>query len=373
MKKYKNEDSTIFEVLKNSRKTKIELTYLEKINKIVDWNRIEKKIVPKIDKIRKRENAVGNSAYHPMKMLKVLLLQAWENLTDPQMETALRDRLSFMQFTQFGVFGDTPDHSTIARFRALIIKLKLDKKLFYEINKQLDKSGFFVRGKEVAVIDATIIESACRPRKQETVEDMAVDREEKDDDDNDNNKTNNKSNSKTPNNSSKVKVEKVYSVDKEAKWTKKGKNYYYGYKSHSITDGTGYFLNSAHITGANNSDIKEFAKVIEAGHIFCKTTILADKGYTSKKNRDYLVENNYYDGIMHKRTKNNPLTEEKKLINKAISKFRFVVEQSFGLLKKHFGIFRASYLGKRKLEYEFNIKATAFNLKKCLRYAEFPG
>ena len=33
-KKYKNEDLSIFEVLKNSRKTKIELTYLEKIDKI---------------------------------------------------------------------------------------------------------------------------------------------------------------------------------------------------------------------------------------------------------------------------------------------------------------------------------------------------
>ena len=51
--------------------------------------------------------------------------------------------------------------------------------------------------------------------------------------------------------------------------------------------------------------------------------------------------------------------------NKEISKFRFVVEQTFGLLKQHFGFERMRYVGKRKAELEYMLKSLAFNLKKA--------
>ena len=53
-------------------------------------------------------------------MVKALLLQQWYNLTDPQMEEALGDRISFRHFVGLSLQDDTPDHSTISRFRSAL-------------------------------------------------------------------------------------------------------------------------------------------------------------------------------------------------------------------------------------------------------------
>ena len=68
-----------------------------------------------------------------------------------------------------------PDKTTLCRFRNKLIERKLDKMLFKEINKQLEQLGLKVEKANAAVIDATIIESAARPKR--TIE-IAVDREE---------------------------------------------------------------------------------------------------------------------------------------------------------------------------------------------------
>ena len=46
-------------------------------------------------------------------MVKILLLQQWYTLSDPLMEEALDDRISFRRFVGLGLEDDTPDYSTI--------------------------------------------------------------------------------------------------------------------------------------------------------------------------------------------------------------------------------------------------------------------
>jgi len=46
-----------------------------------------------------------------------------------------------------------------------IITLELDKKLFKVINAQLENLGLSIHSSKGAVIDATIVESAARPRR----------------------------------------------------------------------------------------------------------------------------------------------------------------------------------------------------------------
>ena len=91
------------------------------------------------------KNAVGNSAYPPLQMFKILLVLRWEKLSDPQMDFALRDRFSFIRFVGFSVMSNTPDYSTISRFRSRLLGLTMYDKLFDEINRQLVKKGFIVR------------------------------------------------------------------------------------------------------------------------------------------------------------------------------------------------------------------------------------
>ena len=78
-----------------------------------------------------------------------------------------------------------------------------------------------------------------------------------------------------------------------------------------------------------------------------------------------LKRNKIKDGIMHKAQKNKPLTPRQKLINKLISKQRYIVEQCFGTLKRKFKFKRASYTTKRKVQAQFTFKAICSNLLKA--------
>lgn len=70
-----------------------------------------------------------------------------------------------MLFLNLSTDSSVPDYSTICRFRNSLIPKNIDKKLFLEINEQLTKQGIMVQNG--AVIDATIISSSRRPRKDD--------------------------------------------------------------------------------------------------------------------------------------------------------------------------------------------------------------
>lgn len=77
----------------------------------------------------------GNSSYDKIAMFKLILLGQWNNLSDPELEYALRVRLDFISFCGFDIDGDTPDHSTICRFRNKLIDMGLMNKLLDEVNE----------------------------------------------------------------------------------------------------------------------------------------------------------------------------------------------------------------------------------------------
>ena len=83
---------------------------LERIEQAVDWVPLGR-LVARVYSARE-----GRPSYPPLLMVKVLLQQQWYNLSDPQMEEALGDRISFRRFVGLGLQDDTPDHSTISRF-----------------------------------------------------------------------------------------------------------------------------------------------------------------------------------------------------------------------------------------------------------------
>src|SRR6202034_1651509 len=89
--------------------------------------------------------AKGEPSYPPLAMFKVLLLQRWYGLSDPAMEAALFDRLSFQRFAGLSLEDETPDHSTIWRFRERLSKDGLIEDLFAELERQLDAGGFLIK------------------------------------------------------------------------------------------------------------------------------------------------------------------------------------------------------------------------------------
>ena len=107
---------------------------LERIGEEIDWDRL----ALLVDGIYSADE--GRPSYPPLMMVKVLLLEQWYNLSDPQMEEALGDRISFRRFVGLGLQDDTPDYSTISRFRAELDKRGLSEELFKELENQIGRA-----------------------------------------------------------------------------------------------------------------------------------------------------------------------------------------------------------------------------------------
>ncbi len=134
-----------------------------------------------------------------------------------------------------------------------------------------------------------------------------------------------------------------------------------------MTDSEKGFIDHVHVTPANQAEVTELPNVIKEMEIGC---LYADKGYASAANRNLLQKRGIEDGIMHKAGRNTPLTEDKKKRNREISKKRYVVEQSFGTLKRRFKFTRASYCSRIKVQAQKVLKALVYNLLKAFHIAK---
>ena len=127
---------------------------LERIAGLIDWSRLE------VLAVSVRAGEAGRPPYAPLAMLKALLLQQWYGLSDPGLEEALLDRVSFRRFCGFALDAATPDETTLCRFRNALKDAGLGEALFGEVLRQLEAAGFVV--KTGTLIDATLVRSSGR-------------------------------------------------------------------------------------------------------------------------------------------------------------------------------------------------------------------
>src|SRR5215469_15974022 len=127
---------------------------LERIGQVFDWGAVER-LVSGIYAARS-----GRPSWPPLMLVKALLLQQWYGLSDPGLEEALGDRLSFRRFVGLGLDEGSPDHSTLSRFRKALRERGLDGSLFEEIERQLGAKGLLV--KSGTLMDATLVEAAVK-------------------------------------------------------------------------------------------------------------------------------------------------------------------------------------------------------------------
>ena len=123
---------------KRSRANKL----LKKIDKFVNWENLES-ICKRMYKDSKR----GRPSIPIIVALKCLVLQYLYNLSDPALEDALIDRLSFQRFLNISFDTELPDFTTIWRFRERLIKADLPVKYSpVSLSSLTRETSFFVRG-----------------------------------------------------------------------------------------------------------------------------------------------------------------------------------------------------------------------------------
>ncbi len=87
----------------------------------------------------------GGAAWDPTLMLKCLMLAKWFNLSDPGLEEALMDRVSFRRFVGLSFNDATPDETTFVNFRKRLREAQIHDAIFDSVVEHLDSKGFLVR------------------------------------------------------------------------------------------------------------------------------------------------------------------------------------------------------------------------------------
>lgn len=274
-------------------------------------------------------------------MFKAILLGQWHSLSDAKLEEALNVRFDFMRFCGFQVDDEILDYSSFNRFRNKLTQRNLKEKLLLEVNRQLEEQELKVQNAEAAIIDATVIESKAWPKR---VLEVSEDRREL---------MELASEEIVPKESASTNYEVIESCDKYARWLKKGKRSYYGYKAFvSVDNGDGY-INDIHVTPAKVSEVNEFDKITRNVNA---RRVMSNKGYASSKNRDSLRARGLKNGGMYEASAKKEFKPREKLFNRLVSKSRYVVERAIGTLKNHFCCGRAKYLGLLKVKVQLFLK-----------------
>lgn len=295
---------------------------LDDVHELINWERIEQLLRGIHNK------AQGEKAWPPLMMYKALLLQSWYNLSDPGLEKQLARDLLFRRFVGLSLSERIPDHSTFWRFRNLLETLELNGALLDEVNLQLGDKGLLIRSGEISIIDASVIEAKnCRPNKDKAGNDT-----------------------RDP--------EAAYNVKNGSDGKRKTT---YGFKGHLNVEEDG-FIKRYDYTSGNVHD----SQVFESLHTGNERETFADSAYKSKQRDEWLKEKRIVNRILERPYRNKPLTAAQKRANRLASATRSIVERVFGVLKLHYGMGKARYLGKARNKARLGLMCVAHNIKRGL-------
>lgn len=292
---------------------------LEKIAGLVDWSRFERLLS------RVRPGESGRPPYRALSMFKALLLQQWYGLSDPGLEEALGDRLSFRRFCSFALDETTPDETTICRFRQALVAGGLGDRLLEELNRQLDGQGLML--KQGTMIDATLVAAQARPPAP--VDGKAG----------------------------------RSAHDRDADWTRQRGKAYFGYKAHIAMDQGSRLIRRSQLTPAKVYESEVADRLISGD----EKAVYADRAYEHKQRRRRLKQLGIKDRIMHRSHKNQaglPRWQQRR--NRLIAPIRATIEHLFATLKRTYGYRRVRYFRLDRNALHLELLCIALNLRRAV-------
>ena len=123
---------------------------LAEIDPLINWEVFRPIIREMYDNHTERGGRPNNDE---IVMVKMLVLQSWYGLSDPELERQANDRISFHKFLGFP--ERIPDRSTVWAFRERLIDTGKDERIWEELQRQINAKGLKI--KEGVIQDATFI------------------------------------------------------------------------------------------------------------------------------------------------------------------------------------------------------------------------
>ncbi len=308
------------EIAENRKVTRTE----EKLRKIENLLKFED-VIEKFSVIDKTKKGLGGRPRKEILMMtKILFVQYLYNLSDPELEDQLNDRLSFQRFVGLNMNIKVPDYTTIWRFKDALIKHELLDGLFEMVIKECDDKGLII--KRGTIVDSTIIESVNRPLSKDKRKELE----------------------KNPSSQ----------IDTDATSTKKRNKNYFGYKGHIGMDQESKLIRQKTFTTASPHDITEMSNLVTGD----EESVWGDKAYSKKEDKQTARASGIYYGVLDKGKRNHPLGDNQKKRNKQKSKVRAAVEHPFSYIKEKLGYKIARAKTHARNKFDFTMNCILYNL-----------
>lgn len=313
---------------------------LNRLSETIPWESFR----PLLEKgyIQERKSNAGRKRIDPLILFKMLILQQLFNLSDEEVEFQVNDRRSFEEFVGLGVMNRIPDATTIAFFRERLRKAGVIEDLFEMFEAYLRSQGLQARGGQI--IDATLVPV---PKQRNTREENAEIKAGRLPDGWDDN------------------PDRLQQKDLDARWVKKNGINHYGYKNSICIDVDHGFIRRYAVTPANIHDSQMLPRLLdpENEHDY----VWADSAFLGKCFENLLSLGGFESLIHEKGTRNKPLSEAAKELNRVKSAIRACVEHVFGRMTMSMGGKATRKIGLARTEAWWGLKNLTYNFLRYLQ------
>jgi IS5 family transposase len=251
---------------------------LAEVEPLIDWEAFQPIIQGLFDN---QGPQGGRPNTDPVLMVKMLVLQAWYGLSDPELERQAVNRIDFRRF--LGYPDAIPDATTVWQLRERLAETGKDELIWADLQRQLDEKGFRVRkgvSQDASFISADPGGSGPRGEEARTLR------------------------------------------SRDGDWAKRENGVTFGYKLHTKADNDHGLVRDLEVTSASVHDSR--VDLSEPGEV-----VYRDKGY-------FGVEPRGFNATMRRATRGHPLSIWDRMRNARISRRRAPVERVFAVLKRVF-------------------------------------
>jgi IS5 family transposase len=292
-----------------SKKTRRAM-FLEEMEQVVPWDELCALIEPVYAKAGNGRPPVGAG-----RMLRIYFLQQWFDLSDPGVEEALYDSVGMRQFVGIDLGREpVPDETTVCKFRHLLERHGLGKRLFELVGGYLQQKG--LRLSRGTIVDATIINAPSSTKNAHRKR------------------------------------------DPEMHQTRKGKQWYFGMKAHVGVDSRSKLIHSVVATAANAADATMLPHLLHGE----ETRVWGDQAYRGQRAVLQKHAPRAQDFTHQSYRYKDRIDEVERARNRTKSRVRSKVEHVFAVMKLKFGFVKVRYRGLEKNAHRLFVTCALVNL-----------
>jgi IS5 family transposase len=289
--------------------------FLEEMNEVVPWADLAEVVAPHY-----QVAGTGRPKTEIELLLRLHCLQLWYNLSDPGLEDAVHDRLSFQRFLGLDPLQRrVPDETTVLHFRRLLESHGLAERIFAKVNEGLAARGLLLKGG--TIVDATILSAPSSTKNRDGKR------------------------------------------DPEMSSTQKNGDWHFGMKAHIGVDTEHGLVHTVKTTTASVHDSQVFTELTHGE----ETVIAGDSAYANQMLKANCRQAGLVYLIHDKGTRAKPLSPRQRHRNRQKSSLRSKVEFPFRVIKRLWGHAGVRYRGLKKNTARLHLLFALSNLYQVRR------